>query len=242
MVNWPGIFHFQMLSSSILLRKALRRPGGRARFQIVTRLSVTRYPLTMTDDTWLTPLPPKALSGDERFTGLEIPVTVLDFWRFALSDLQMNNARGYLAEFLVGTALGIEKLRRVEWDAFDLLWEGIRIEVKASARLQAWEQKRHSTIEFGGLKGTRWTPRDGEDPDGKQFNADVYVFCAHLEEEHSKYDQLAVSQWSFYVVPRVALVAYGAERIRLSTVLTLCGGKTAWESLPDAVKKAAADA
>ena len=166
----------------------------------------------------------------------------LSNWRFALSDLQMNNARGYLAEFLVGTALGIEKLRRIEWDAFDLLWEGIRIEVKASARLQAWEQRRHSAIEFGGLKGTRWTPRDGEDPAGKQFNADVYVFCAHLEEDHSKYDQLAVSQWSFYVVPRVALVAYGAERIRLSTVLTLCGGKTAWESLPDAVKKAAADA
>ena len=166
----------------------------------------------------------------------------LSNWRFALSDLQMNNARGYLAEFLVGTALGIEKLRRIEWDAFDLLWEGIRIEVKASARLQAWEQRRHSAIEFGGLKGTRWTPRDGEDPAGKQFNADVYVFCAHLEEEHSKYDQLDVSQWSFYVVPRVALVAYGAERIRLSTVLTLCGGKTAWESLPDAVKKAAADA
>ena len=100
MVNWPGISHFQILSSSILLRKALQCRGGRERFQIVTRLSVTRYPLTMTDDTWLTPLPPKALSGDERFTGLEIPVTVLDFWRFALSDLQMNNARGYLAEFL----------------------------------------------------------------------------------------------------------------------------------------------
>jgi hypothetical protein len=200
---------------------------------------VTRYPLTMTDDAWLTPFPPRDLLGDESFTGIKEAVTVLDFWRFALGDLQMNNARGYLAEFLVGRALGIKKLRRIEWDAFDLLWEGIRIEVKASARLQAWEQRIPSTIAFGGLKGTPWTPRDGEDPAGKQFNADVYVFCAHLEEEHSKYDQLDVSQWSFYVVPRAALVEYGAEKIRLKTVLMLSGGKTAWESLPDAVRSAA---
>ncbi|MFM9917921.1 hypothetical protein, partial [Lacisediminihabitans sp. H27-G8] len=118
-----------------------------------------------------------------------------------------------------------------------------RIRVSHSSILQKERAERYPgrfTIEFGGLKGTRWTPREGEDPAGKQLNADVYVFCAHLEEEHSKYDQLDVSQWSFFVVPRAALVEYGAERIRLTTVLKMCGGKTAWESLPDAVRNAAA--
>jgi hypothetical protein len=34
------------------------------------------------------------------------PSTVLDFWQWALGDLRMNNARGYLADFLVAKALG----------------------------------------------------------------------------------------------------------------------------------------
>lgn len=43
-------------------------------------------------------VPPDAvsLSGDEKFTGMA-GTTVRDFWQFALGDLRMNNARGYLA-------------------------------------------------------------------------------------------------------------------------------------------------
>jgi hypothetical protein len=52
--------------------------------------------------------------------------TVIDFWRFALGDLRMNNARGYLAEFIVATALGVGA-SRVEWANSDLEWEGISI-------------------------------------------------------------------------------------------------------------------
>ena len=54
----------------------------------------------------------------ERFAGLD--ATVTDFWRFALSDLRMNNARGYLAEFLVAQAVGATG-PRVEWDTYDVL-------------------------------------------------------------------------------------------------------------------------
>ena len=42
----------------------------------------------------------------------------MDFWRFALSNLQMNNARGYLAEFLVAKAVGSTGLQ-IEWDPYD---------------------------------------------------------------------------------------------------------------------------
>ena len=76
---------------------------------------------------------------------------VVDFWRFALSNLRMNNARGYLAEFLVAKAVGSTGLR-IEWDPYDVLApDGTTIEVKTSAYLQAWDQYKLSTIQFTGL-------------------------------------------------------------------------------------------
>ena len=66
------------------------------------------------------------LAGHEEFVGMD--ATVQDFWRFAMSDLRMNNTRGYLAEFLVARAVGAIG-QRVEWDAYDVLAPfGARIE------------------------------------------------------------------------------------------------------------------
>lgn len=56
-------------------------------------------------------LPP--LTGAQSFTAGD--ATVLDFWRWVLGDLRMNNARGYLAEFLVARALGSPAPIRIEW-------------------------------------------------------------------------------------------------------------------------------
>ena len=72
-----------------------------------------------------------------------------------MSDLRVNNVRGYLAEFLVTRALGVTA-KRVEWDDYDLLREGITIEVKSSAYLQAWPQRGPSQIRFTGLRGRAW--------------------------------------------------------------------------------------
>ena len=55
------------------------------------------------------------LSGEE---GAGTDATVVDLWRFALSSLRMNNARGYLAEFLVAKAVGSTGLQ-IEWDPYD---------------------------------------------------------------------------------------------------------------------------
>lgn len=82
---------------------------------------------------WIVPPKVPEVDGTDRFIGAD--ATVADFWKFALSDLRMNNARGYLAEFLVAKALGLQSVRRVEWDAYDLLLDGIRVEVKSSAYL-----------------------------------------------------------------------------------------------------------
>jgi hypothetical protein len=109
------------------------------------------------DDAWMQPPERPGLTGAESFVGVDASVT--EFWRFAMSDLRMNNTRGYLAEFLVAKAVGLSDVRRIEWDAYDLLVDGwIRVEVKSLAYLQMWEQRRLSRIEFSGLRGTEVRP------------------------------------------------------------------------------------
>lgn len=205
-------------------------PSSTSRVLSSTTQSQTSYKQV---SQWI--VPPKAadVSGSDRFVGAE--ATVADFWKFALSDLRMNNTRGYLAEFLVAMALGLGDVRRVEWDAYDLLLDGIRVEVKSSAYLHAWEQPRPSRIAFGGLQGTRYHPRHGYDPGGKRLNAKVYVSCVQTAGTHDGYNPLDVSQWAFYIVKRSALERYGRRSIGLESVKSLSGGETLWSDLRDAV-------
>ena len=71
---------------------------------------------------------PTPLSGEEVVAGTD--ATVVDLWRFALSNLRMNNARSYLAEFLVAKAVGSTGLR-IEWDPYNVLTpDGTTIDVK----------------------------------------------------------------------------------------------------------------
>ncbi len=104
--------------------------------------------------TWLTPSPAVLLDGAERFVGLD--ATVADFWRWAFSDLRDNTTRGILAEFLVAKAVGDQRTLRIGWDNFDAQApDGTTIEVKCSAFLQSWVQKRYSDLVFGALPGSQ---------------------------------------------------------------------------------------
>lgn len=149
----------------------------------------------------LQPPKPTPLQGNEPFKGID--ATVTDFWRFALSDLKMNNVRGYIAEFLVARAVGA-KGPRVEWDAYDVLApDGTTVEVKTSAYLQAWEQRTTSRITFSGLKGRTWDTESGRSAE-QTYNADVYVFAVQTATTHEEHDALSTSQWEFYVLPRAS--------------------------------------
>ena len=91
--------------------------------------------------------------------------TVLDFWRWAFSNLQMNDVRGVFAEWIVAKLLNIPLNVRDPWSEWDLITrDGVRIEVKASAYLQAWSQKQPSRIVFTGLKGRRLDTRTNSTP------------------------------------------------------------------------------
>jgi hypothetical protein len=189
----------------------------------------------MADDAWMQPPTRPGLTGAEFFVGVD--ASVADFWRFAMSDLRMNNIRGYLAEFLVAGAIGLGDVRRIEWDAYDLLVDDwIRVEVKSSAYLQAWEQQHLSRIEFSGLRGTRYDPRHGDDPGGRQLNAHVYVFGVQTAKDHDAYNPLDISQWEFYVLSKSDLEEGRiGQSLGLKTLDRLSGGSTLWTELRDRV-------
>lgn len=93
----------------------------------------------------------KILNGDERFlcAGVTLKTTVKDFWAWSMSQIMADGPRGALAEFIVNTALGIDTtVPKKGWGECDILydrhWQNekpLRIEIKSSTYLQAWERK-----------------------------------------------------------------------------------------------------
>lgn len=125
-------------------------------------------------------------SGEEAFLshGHCLPITLLDFWRWAVSDLVSNVTRGVLAEYIVANALGCADGVRAPWEAFDVLTPtGVRVEVKSAAYLQAWYHKALSRIGFT-IRPTRvWTTETNAFGADSQRQADVYVFCILAHQE-----------------------------------------------------------
>ncbi len=79
--------------------------------------------------------PARILNSSESFRPLQTAngkITAGDFWKWAFFNLADNTIRGVLAEFIVGTSLGVDFSEpRSFWDDFDLLTpDGIRVEVK----------------------------------------------------------------------------------------------------------------
>jgi len=189
------------------------------------------------DDGRLVPPPTRLLEGDEPIVGT--PGSVRDFWAWCLSDLRGNTVRPMLAEFLVAQALGASHRPRIEWDAYDVVTpEGITVEVKSSAYVQAWEQARPSTITFGGLNGRTWDAALGH-ADAATYNAAVYVFALATARGHASYDPLDVAQWRFWVLPRASVEATGQKSLALSRVERLAGTPVAYAGLATAVRAAA---
>ncbi|MEU7112934.1 hypothetical protein [Streptomyces sp. NPDC046182] len=178
------------------------------------------------------------LRGDEAFTGTPGPAfKVMDFWRYAMPDLRTNTTRGLLAEFLVHRALGA-RVRNVEWESFDVLTgDGLRVEVKASAYVQGWDQRGPTPVRFTRLRGRAWSPQTGG-PAESTYNADVYVFALHTAPDHAGYDPLDISQWSFYVLPGPEVEALAQDSLGLATLSRLAEPPVSYEGLAARVRSA----
>ena len=170
---------------------------------------------------------PKLKSGQEtlKLADKDLPFTVLDFWRWAFSDLLSNATRGKLAEFIVASALDVDLQEASnEWGAYDLsTQDGLKIEVKTSAYVQAWSQKDYSKPVFSIAKAKYWDPDTGMSDEAAKRHADIYVFCLLKEKDQSKINPLQLEQWDFFVVPRRVLDKYKRNQrsITLASLLKL---------------------
>lgn len=178
------------------------------------------------------------LTGNEEFTlnGSNAGITILDFWRWAYSDLLNNTQRGVMAEFLVYSSFNtvlppLPTQMRVDWLPFDVTSpSGRRIEVKSAAYLQSWTTDFPSQIQYDIAPKLAW--------DGKNYateakrNCDLFVFCLYTALTRDK-SILDLNYWEFYVLPTSVLNTKipNQKTISLSSLLKLEPIKTDYAGL-----------
>jgi len=174
------------------------------------------------------------LSPSARFEGGP-GVTACEFWQWGFSDLRLNIVRGVLAEFLVAKAVGDPaNTLRDPWANYDVETpDGVTIEVKSSAYLQAWTMRRLTKPTFAGLTGRSWAPLTGTSKE-REIRADVFVFCLQTAQTHREYDPLDISQWHFWVINASKIRERSTRSVGLSFV-TSNSPIYRWDQLKSAV-------
>jgi len=171
--------------------------------------------------------------------------TVLDFWRWALGDLRMNTARGYLVEYLVAKALGDKSRIRVEWGPHDITADdGTLIEVKTSGYLQSWATRKLSTPSWTFRSVTTaqvWAEDLGAyraiDPSDRVH---VWIFALQTCTDPDRYHPLNLDQWTFRVMPHRQLLDTGQRSAGLSFFDRHGVSAIGYSELRDAVQTARA--
>jgi hypothetical protein len=165
-----------------------------------------------------------------------------EFLAWAYNDLLANTTRGVLAEYIVAKAVGALDTKRVEWDRYDLRVDGIGVEVKSAAYVQAWEQTAPSVISFDIGPTMGWDADTNTYAASAGRSADVYVFCLLTGTDREHVDPLDVAQWMFYVLPTSVLnrKALAQGSIRLGPLIALGPRQCAYEELKAAIRAAAA--
>lgn len=153
-------------------------------------------------------------------------LTIGDFWAWGYSEILSNANRGVFAEFLVGAALGIVDMPRIEWDEVDLHYREKTVEVKSAAYSQSWAQNRPSKIVFSIAEAYGWDAATNTYQTEARRAADCYVFCLYTEQDRMKARErlLDVSFWDFFVIATGQLNAKfrGQKSIGLTSLRTLC--------------------
>lgn len=150
--------------------------------------------------------------------GKELNYSLLDFWRWSVSDILSNATRGRFAEFVVATACGVDiHSVRDEWSAYDLITpENVKIEVKSAAYIQSWHQRAYSVISFSTRPAREWAPVTNKLSLTSQRHADVYVFCLLKHLDKASIDPLNMGQWEFYVLLTSDLNNYTRSQYSIS--------------------------
>ena len=189
------------------------------------------------------PVTPK--SGRELFTkaGKPIGASLLDFWRWSASDILANTCRAYIAEYIVGLAVGSEEEVSDPWTEYDLdTPKGIKVEVKSTCEFQTWSQRAPSRAVFAVGPARKWDEELGRPSGDLRRHADVYVFCVLRAPPDGMPDPLDVAGWVFYVVPTAVLdrdLGGEAKSISLSRIRSLGYEVVGFEGVRAAVRRAA---
>ena len=151
-------------------------------------------------------------NGDENLIndGTYLPYTMLDFWKWAYSNLLQNMQRGTLAEFIVKSALDqndvlVNNTIKTGLEPYDLDGPFIseynraaRIEVKCAAMVQLWDIKHPDRVSFS-IAPARLPDITGDFKSDapKQRNSDLYVFSLYTATDRRR-NILDLSWWEFY--------------------------------------------
>ena len=168
-----------------------------------------------------------------------------DFRYWAGGNLVDNRNRGIFGEWLVGHALGVirEGQIRQEWDAVDLRYGELLIEVKTSGVSQTWNKEGSSTPRFGISRQKRAWFADTDDwtvYDPPQRTADVYVFCLHQSAPATNENVADPDSWSFWVLatPTIDKELSDQASVGVSTLNQLAE-PVAWSGIKAAVNRIA---
>ncbi|MCC8014382.1 MAG: hypothetical protein LIO87_04230, partial [Eubacterium sp.] len=176
-------------------------------------------------------------NGDETLIndGVYLPNSMLDFWKWAYSDLIDNTYRGTFAEYIVKSALDRGGYscnpEGHGWDQYDLdgpiipsVNRNARIEVKVTSYVQHWEIRHPDMANFRIAKATIF---DDEKfcypPDADKIRKnDMYVFVVYTARD-KRCNSLDLSWWRFYVLPTHIINAkFGDQKtVMLKTIQKL---------------------
>lgn len=177
-------------------------------------------------------------TGKEIFNGDKRKRTLLDFWRWAYSDLIGNTERGAIAEYIVAIACEIDDNIRVSWNTYDLsLKNGLKIEVKSSAYLQTWKQKKYSTPIFNIPQTKAWDYIENKYDPEKKRHADVYVFALLAHKDKKTINPLDTNQWEFYILStqKINDRIKNSKQISLKKLIAIGAIKSTFEKLHQSI-------
>jgi hypothetical protein len=164
-------------------------------------------------------MPRPTYQPSDRVIGADVELqnaSLLDFWKWAFSDLCDDDLKGIFAEWLVLKLLGIPAVRRVSWANSDIITlEGVRIEIKSTSYWQSWKLidevgsvrpmplhpvSRKTKVRFAGLKA-RDAVMAPANTEPQILKSHIYVFAFQHEKDFDQWNAMDLSQWEFYVLP-----------------------------------------
>lgn len=136
--------------------------------------------------------------------------------------------------------MGDQRTVRIGWDNFDAQApDGTRIEVKCSAFLQSWAQKRHSELVFGRLSAREFDAARNEYSVDPRVRADVFVFAVQTQRDPAAYDVLDISCWEFWVASASTIRQQAGKTVGIGWVRRHATGPTPYGQLADTIHAAA---